>query len=121
MRQSRASIKDGGRKVQSLRMWNPPSAFRTVPVPKSISPLAAARTQFATSSGVPQRLIGVIPSAISLSYFCYTTSVIGVLMMPGRTSNTGIPNSASLSANRVVIIETPAFEMQYSPRLVLDV
>ena len=64
-------------------MWKPPSALRTVPVPKSKSPLAAAITQLATSSGVPQRLIGVIPSAISLSYLAETTSVIGVLIIPG--------------------------------------
>ena len=38
-------------------------------------------------------------------------------MMPGRTSNTPMPCGARRSANSLVSIDAPAFEMQYSPRL----
>ena len=38
-------------------------------------------------------------------------------MMPGLTSNTGIPSAASLAANSLVTMPTPALLMQYSPRL----
>ena len=57
-----------------------------------------------------------MPSAISLSYFSETAAVISVLIIPGRISKTGISYSASLSANKAVTMETPAFDMQYSPR-----
>ena len=36
--------------------------------------------------------------------------------MPGRTSNTAMPDSASRAANSLLIIDRPALEMQYSPR-----
>ena len=38
--------------------------------------------------------------------------------MPGRTSLTVIPYPLSRSANSLVIIDTPALEIQYSPLLV---
>ena len=41
-----------------------------------------------------------------------------VAMMPGQISLTGMRSPARRSAKSLVIIETPAFEMQYSPRLV---
>ena len=84
-------------------------------------PEQQASTIFATSSGFPKRGIGVRPPAIRSSYFWWTTLVMSVSMMPGRTSNTGMPSAASLSAKSMVTMETPALLMQYSPREVLDV
>ena len=88
---------------------------------KSKAPLARLDTMFAISSGVPHLLMGVIPSEISLSYFSLTLPVISVAIIPGRTSNTGMLYSARRSAKSVVTIETPAFEIQYSPLDVEDV
>ena len=65
--------------------------------------------------------MGVTPPSISFWYFSDTPAVISVWMMPGRTSNTGMPYSASRSANSWVVIEMPALEMQYSPRLTEEV
>ena len=46
---------------------------------------------------------------------------MSVAMMPGRTSNTGMPAGARRSAKSLVTMLTPALLMQYSPRLVLAV
>ena len=46
--------------------------------------------------------------------------VISVAITPGRTSLTRIPSAARRSAYRVVSIDTPALDTQYSPRLVED-
>ena len=62
-----------------------------MPVPKSSRPEQAAHTQSATSSGWPNRRMGVTPWAMSFSYFSWTGAVMSVAMMPGRTSNTGMP------------------------------
>ena len=40
-----------------------------------------------------------------------------VRMMPGQISLTVMPSLAKRSAKSLVIIETPALEIQYSPRL----
>ena len=50
-----------------------------------------------------------------------TPAVISVAMTPGRTSLTRIPSGASRAAQSWVAIETPALEMQYSPRLKLTI
>ena len=51
-------------------------------------------------------------SRISLSYFSCTAPVMSVAMMPGRTSNTVMPCSASRAANSFVIMPRPAFVTQ---------
>ena len=81
---------------------------------KSSFPLAAVSTAAATSSGCPILFIGVSPPSINASYFPFTQNVISVSIIPGETSNTLIPYSASLDAKRFVYIEIEAFEMQYS-------
>src|SRR5437868_5207669 len=43
---------------------------------------------------------------------------MSVRITPGRISFTVMPCGARRRAKRLVIIETPAFETQYSPRLV---
>ena len=55
---------------------------------------------------------------MSASYLPLTVAVMPVAIMPGRISFTGMPYSARRSAKSAVIMETPALEMQYSPRLV---
>ena len=79
-------------------------------------PDASAATAEATSCGVPQRCIGTMPPAMRSSYCAATDSVIGVRMMPGRTSNTPMPSAARRSAKSRVSMPRPAFDMQYSPR-----
>ena len=54
---------------------------------------------------------------MSLSYFSFTPAVMSVAMIPGRTSNTCTPSVARREAHSLVTIPSPAFEMQYSPRL----
>src|SRR3989339_670368 len=69
------------------------------------------------SSGSPQRLSGVMPwLKMRLSYFSVTAAVMSVLMMPGRISYTLMLCSERRSAKSLVIMETPAFDTQYSPR-----
>ena len=75
--------------------------------------VATARS---TSSGVPQRSMGVNSSARSLSKRALATSVLGVRISPGRTSQTAIPCAASRTAKSFAIIATDAFDMAYPPR-----
>ena len=75
--------------------------------------MAIATTALPTSSGWPQRRIGVIPSSwISWSYFAFTGPVMSVAMMPGRTSYTVMPCSARRAAYSLVIIASPALARQ---------
>ena len=69
-------------------------------------------------TGKTQNPSGTKPFSMSLSYFSFTPAVISVSIMPGHISLTSIPSPARRSANSLVIIPTPALEMQYSPRLI---
>ena len=68
------------------RKWKPPSTLTTSPVQNGSAPVTSAATARPTSSAVPQRRIGVSPSAISAVYLSRTAEVMSVSMMPGRTS-----------------------------------
>jgi len=57
-----------GGAAHSRRKWNPPSILNRSPVLKGKYPSTMAATARATSSGCPQRRIGVNPPAINSSY-----------------------------------------------------
>src|SRR6218665_3100220 len=70
----------------------------------------------ATSSGMPQRGVAVMPFSIRPSYFSFDGAVISVRIRPGCTSYTPMPSPASRSAYSRAAMCEAIFDMQYSPR-----
>src|SRR5690606_6873797 len=106
------SARRGAAEDYSVRRWKPPSTSITAPVLNGSRSVAIATTARPTSSGSPQRRMGVRPSRISASYRSATGRVMSVATMPGRTSYTLIPCSASLAAYSLVSIARPALARQ---------
>ena len=64
----------------------PGGGVTTSPVLYGMAPVTSAATARPTSAGVPQRRIGVRPSAIRGVYWSRTPAVMSVSIIPGRTS-----------------------------------
>ncbi len=77
--------------------------------------VAPAPASLPTSEGWPQRLMGVRPSAKSLSYFSFTAPVISVAITPGWISNrSNRPNSPSTK----LIIRSRSSALEMSPWMI---